>query len=303
MKRLSLSVLAIFIFLTSTAGAAEAMELRGSPASMKRQHGIAVENGYAFVETVAQMRDFVDEGRLVELAGNADYDVTRVRYSYSLPELRTLIERLSAQYRERTAERLVVTSLTRPTTGQPANAHALSVHPAGMAVDLRVPKTGASRKWLERTLLSLEDAGLLDVTREYYPPHYHVAVYPQAYMAYVEERRADEAAAKAAEPPTGTASAPARTSEPAAASPEPAPARFRSVSALLLAMPITAIALSRLWRTIGGQWGGRLTRVSRPWRAGTSTHGRHCSVARLQQWKILARRSPGRHSAPKGPEK
>jgi len=65
-----------------------------------------------------------------------------------------------------------------------------------MAVDLRVPAASADRAWLEETLLSLEDAGVLDVTRERRPPHYHVAVYPAAYAAYVA--RLDSAKAVAA---------------------------------------------------------------------------------------------------------
>jgi len=66
-----------------------------------------------------------------------------------------------------------------------------------MAVDLRVPKNKASRQWLERTLLSLEEEGVLDVTREYRPPHYHVAVFPAAFGEYVAPMEAAEARAEA----------------------------------------------------------------------------------------------------------
>ena len=43
----------------------------------------------------------------------------------------------------------------------------------------------ACRDWLEETLLSLERRGVLDATREYRPPHYHIALYPSQYDAYV----------------------------------------------------------------------------------------------------------------------
>ncbi|HYW06042.1 MAG TPA: hypothetical protein VE913_03745, partial [Longimicrobium sp.] len=76
----------------------------------------------------------------------------------------------------------------------PGNAHTLSVHPAGMAVDFRVSRNAECRTWLEGTLLGLERAGVLDVTRERMPPHYHVAVFPDAYSAYVERQ---DAAARA----------------------------------------------------------------------------------------------------------
>src|SRR5690606_29961851 len=82
-------------------------------------------------------------------------------------------------------EKMVVTSLTRPINLQPANASEASVHPTGMAVDLRVPRDDKCRRWMETTLLSLEGTGVLDVTREYYPPHYHVAVYTKMYGNYV----------------------------------------------------------------------------------------------------------------------
>jgi LysM repeat protein len=34
-------------------------------------------------------------------------------------------------------------------------------------------------------LLSLEGSGILEATREHYPAHYHVAVFPQRYRTYV----------------------------------------------------------------------------------------------------------------------
>lgn len=160
--------------------------LRGSPASMQRQNAVAKENDLAFVRTRAELRALEREGELVRLRGNADYTFAKgVSGPVARPEVRTFVERLAAQYRDGCGERLVVTSLTRPSSRQPGNAHQLSVHPAGIAVDLRVSKKAACRGWLEGTLLSLERRGLLDVTRERNPPHYHVALFPDAYGAYL----------------------------------------------------------------------------------------------------------------------
>ncbi len=75
--------------------------------------------------------------------------------------------------------------LLRPANKQPANSVARSVHPTGMAVDLRIPAKGKCRSWLENTLLMLEGEQVLDVTRERFPPHYHVAVYAKPYQARV----------------------------------------------------------------------------------------------------------------------
>lgn len=168
---------------------ARSADLRGSPRSMTSQHGVAVSEGYTFLRSSDQVRRFADEGLLVLLEGNDDYLVHgQVTHPYARPEVRLFIERLASQYRAATGERLVVTSLVRPTAEQPSNAHRLSVHPAGMAVDLRVPADASSRRWLEGALIGLEGAGVLDVTREYRPPHYHVAVFPEEYAAYAARR-------------------------------------------------------------------------------------------------------------------
>ena len=55
------------------------------------------------------------------------------------------------------------------------------------------------RRWLEDALLGMEANGLLNATREYHPPHYHVAIFPSQYLAYAEARMAEEAAARAEE--------------------------------------------------------------------------------------------------------
>jgi hypothetical protein len=185
--------------------------LGGSMASMRRQHQVAKENDYTFLRTAAQVREFVREDRLLKLESNADLFVNNVSFPYARPEVKLFVERLAQQYREATGKRLVVTSLTRPLSRQPRNAHELSVHPAGMAVDFRVPSNSNDRRWLENTLLTLESLELLDATRERRPPHYHVAVFPDRYSTYVEtlvERDASRAAGiEVAEAPTGTSAA------------------------------------------------------------------------------------------------
>jgi hypothetical protein len=165
--------------------AAEAQTLRGSPASVQRQYRVAQDHSFTFLRSSQQVRRFVDLGYLVHLPGNENYTLARVSHPYARPEVKLFVERLSAQYRAACGEQLVVTSLTRPTNGQPANASSRSVHPAGMAVDLRVSQQARCRSWLERTLLSLERQGVVNATREYRPPHYHVAVYPRQYASYV----------------------------------------------------------------------------------------------------------------------
>lgn len=157
--------------------------LSGSRGSMLRQNGIARAESYSFLRTPAQVRSYVEQGYLVPLPGSETYRVI-AGYPYARPVIRAFIERLSANYMDACGEPLVVTSLTRPSTRQPRNASPLSVHPAGMAVDLRVSARAACRGWLMRELLQLEEAGVLDATLERNPPHFHVAVFPSPYNAY-----------------------------------------------------------------------------------------------------------------------
>ncbi|OFE12403.1 hypothetical protein PHACT_04005 [Pseudohongiella acticola] len=159
--------------------------MRGSRESMNQQNQHAVTHGYTFVQTSSQVAELVNNGELVRVDPSRTMVLHNVSYPYARPPVRTLIQRLSAQYFNACGEKLTVTSLTRPIARQPANASDDSVHPAGMAVDLRIPSNGRCRAWLESTLMSLEASYVLDVTRERRPPHYHVAVFPETYTNYL----------------------------------------------------------------------------------------------------------------------
>lgn len=162
-----------------------AQSLSGSPQSVERQYQAAVSYGYSFLDTPQSVNQFVDSGHLVRIQPSPTLDLHNVSYPMARPQVRLFLERLSLQYHNACGERLTVTSLTRPLNRQPANAVNRSVHPAGMAMDLRIPRNGKCRRWLENTLVSLEKADVLDVTRERRPPHYHVALFTQPYEAYV----------------------------------------------------------------------------------------------------------------------
>lgn len=159
--------------------------LEGSPASMIRQNYVARQHRLAFARAPADIAWFVDRGWLVPVPGNGDYWLKGVRYPFAHPSVRLFVERLAREYRRVCGEPLAVTSLVRPLVEQPANAHPLSVHPAGMAVDLRIPERPECQRYLEEALLALESEGVLDVTREKRPPHLHVAIFPVAFDAYL----------------------------------------------------------------------------------------------------------------------
>ena len=172
-------------FFAASVSVAQAQTLRGSRDSVQRQYSIAVQDGFTFVARSSEIPNLVESGQLLRVVENRNLTLHDVSNPYARPGVKLLIDRLSAQYRRACGEKLTVTSLLRPQNRQPANAASNSVHPAGMAVDLRISNRGRCRSWLEQTLLSLEGSGLLDVTRERYPPHYHVAVFTTPYQNYV----------------------------------------------------------------------------------------------------------------------
>ena len=118
--------------------------------------------------------------------GNRDFTLHDVSYPYARPQVGLFLRRLGRQYRSACGEQLVVTSLTRPKNYQPRNASPRSVHPTGMALDLRRPNSWKCRSWLESVLVTLEARGVLEANYERRPPHYHVAVFPDQYLRYVE---------------------------------------------------------------------------------------------------------------------
>jgi hypothetical protein len=159
--------------------------LKGSQQSVSLQNKIAQDHQFSYLKTSTQVRRFVDQGLLVHCPGNSHYELAGVSFPYARPEVKLFIERLAAQYKNATGEKLVVTSLTRPISRQPRNASSHSVHPCGMAVDIRRSNSAAARRWLEQTLVTLEERGVIEATRERRPPHYHVAVFPEPYSDYV----------------------------------------------------------------------------------------------------------------------
>jgi hypothetical protein len=181
------AALSLLALTTCASPFLDAQSLLGSHDSLLRQNEEAREHDFTYLRTSTDVRDYAQQGLLVRLAGNADYELAsdEVSFPYARPEVKTFIERLSNQYRDACGERLVVTSLTRPITRQPPNASTISVHPTGMAVDLRRSDSSGCRQWLETVLLDLEGKGVIEATREQYPPHYHVAVFPNPYLQYV----------------------------------------------------------------------------------------------------------------------
>ncbi|HEX9886873.1 MAG TPA: DUF5715 family protein [Longimicrobiales bacterium] len=196
-RRSPLSFVALCAALAGLPHPGGAQSLQGSQASLDVQNRVAREHDFTYISTDGQVTRFVGAGYLVRIGESADVQLHAVSFPYARPEVEVFVRRLGSQYRAACGEKLVVTSLTRPLTRQPRNASDRSVHPTGMAVDLRRSGSQTCRAWLEDLLLSLERGGILEATRERFPPHYHVAVFPRTYAAYVDRMTSNASATDA----------------------------------------------------------------------------------------------------------
>jgi len=160
----------------------EAQSLRVSGASMDLQNQQASLHGFTFARTSDDVQSLIDSGALVPVSGNRYFEVKEgVTFPYARREVRDFLANLGQHYYKACGEQLVVTSLTRARNRQPRNASKRSVHPTGMAMDLRRSWDRRCRRWFEMTLLTLEVNGILDAMLESRPPHYHVALFPAAW--------------------------------------------------------------------------------------------------------------------------
>lgn len=168
-----------------------AQSLKGSKTAVKTAYQQALEHDFTFLNSEAEQTRFIAAGWLVALPGNQHYRLHKVKRPYVRPEVKTFVERLAQQYYSGCGEQLVVTDALRFVSERPRNGSRESVHPTGMAVDIRssVGLIGQScHDWLRRNLLLTEDRDITEVTLERNPPHFHVVIFPRQYACYVVKR-------------------------------------------------------------------------------------------------------------------
>ena len=151
--------------------------LRGSSRSVDRQVIAARRSGLKRYKSRKQVLRAIRKGHLKRVRPKHYLQLSNVSYPYAHPKLHSLLNKLGRLYYKHCRSPLVITSLTRPINEQPRNGSKRSVHPAGIAADLRVPPY-VCRKWLRNTLLSWESQGLIEATREKRPPHFHMVIIP-----------------------------------------------------------------------------------------------------------------------------
>jgi hypothetical protein len=180
-NRVGTAVVAIAMLVCGTTAQAQRRgrpeELRGSKASVQRMHDFAQAHRLPFYLTQTNVDTAVARGRLVPLTGDSTYELTKgVGFSYATREAREFIQSFAPQYAAACGAPLIVTSAARPLNRQPRNSNPYSVHPTGIAVDLRRPPAGPCQTWVRSALAVLERAGIIEATEERHPVHFHIAV-------------------------------------------------------------------------------------------------------------------------------
>jgi LysM repeat protein len=151
--------------------------LRGSKESVQKMWDFADSYRLPFYLTPTNIDDAIKSGRLVPLTGDSTYQLTSsVGFSYATREARQFVLAFAPQYLAACGTPLTVTSAARPMSRQPRNSNPYSVHPTGIAVDLRRPPAGPCQTWVRNALAELEAKGFVEATEERRPAHLHVAV-------------------------------------------------------------------------------------------------------------------------------
>ena len=158
----------------------EPQDLHGSKQSVEKMYEFAMSHHMPFYLTPVNVDDAIAKGRLVALAGDSTYELTRgVGFAYSTREAKQFVLAFAPQYLAACGVPLTVTSAARPMSNQPHNANPHSVHPTGIAVDIRRPSAGPCLTWVRGALSTLEERGIVEATEEHHPVHLHVAVLVQ----------------------------------------------------------------------------------------------------------------------------
>ena len=185
--RVIASVVLGLVALSAVTEQALAQSLRGSAASVRRMHRYATSHSLPFHRNASAVSRAAAAGKLVRLRPNADLAIASISHPYVRPTADLFVRRLATQYRDACGQKLVVTGATRPLSVRLANSSPRSVHPTGIALDLRRP-AGKCLTWLRRTLLQLERNGVIEATEERRPPHFHVVVFETTYRRYLADR-------------------------------------------------------------------------------------------------------------------
>ncbi len=159
--------------------------LGGELSSSERQLAYTKANAIPLISSNADYWELVRRGYLVSLR-HPDLEVGAKR-PHVLPTTARFIYEIAEQFRTAGCGRLRINDATRLVSERPKNGSPYSVHPAGMALDVRVINL-SERCYAElNRLLHTAEAELqADVTREYKPEHFHVVVIPYEEVRFIQ---------------------------------------------------------------------------------------------------------------------
>jgi hypothetical protein len=147
----------------------------GEVSSSKQQFGYAMENQLPFMTNEADYETRIASGYFVRLEG--PFLEVHAKRPYALPSTVAFATEMSVAYNTFGCGRLVIKDTLRLTTERPKNGSPESVHPAGMALDIRtkyIPVECAD--WLRTYISQKEAEGKVDGTQEWKPEHLHIVV-------------------------------------------------------------------------------------------------------------------------------
>lgn len=150
----------------------------GEYSTSERQQLFANAHSIPFIRTDAEYRRYIRSGHLVRL--EHPLLVVGARRPYVLPSTAQFIYAIVVEFNNAGCGRLRVNDAMRLISERPANGSPFSVHPAGMALDLRVINLSERcHTVLSELLHAAEAEGRADATREWFPEHFHVVVVPE----------------------------------------------------------------------------------------------------------------------------
>ena len=147
----------------------------GCQTTSEQQHHYAQKMQLPLMTTEAQYKERIASGYYVPFEG--PYLHILAKRPYALPSTVAFINEMAKEYQTTGCGKLIVRGALRLTTERPPNGSIHSVHPAGMAVDIRtnhIPPVCA--EWLRTYLKQKEALGEVDGTHELKPEHLHVVV-------------------------------------------------------------------------------------------------------------------------------
>lgn len=147
----------------------------GCQTTSEQQFQYALKQNLTPVTTAAEYADRIARGQFVRLEG--PHLLVLAKRPYALPSTVAFMMELSAAYHATGCGQVIVKDAVRLVSERPPNGSIHSVHPSGMAVDIRVRYIKpACADWLRMYVRQKEAVGAVDATHELHPEHLHIVV-------------------------------------------------------------------------------------------------------------------------------